>query len=243
MIKFFRRTRQNLLITNKTGKYLKYAIGEIILVMIGILLALQVSHWNNEIADRKLEKRYLSELILDLRTDSLVILRAKKSSDQQASSKNKLLGYYKEQKIKEDSLIYYFDRQWRNVPKFNPITTTLDEMKSTGNIGVIKNTAIRRKILETYNYYTTHINNIQERYLIQQDALANLVQSNTPDIFISIFEYSGELDITSLLDNFEVKNRLLGNYASGFNAALDSLKTVNAKLITEIRLELEHIKD
>ena len=114
MFKFFRHIRQNLLMTNKTGKYLKYAIGEIILVMIGILLALQVSHWNNESADRKLEKRYLSELILDLQTDSLVIARAKKSSDLQASTKNKLLGYYKEQKIKEDSLRYYFDNQWRN---------------------------------------------------------------------------------------------------------------------------------
>lgn len=237
MFKFFRHIRQNLLMTNKTGKYLKYAIGEIILVMIGILLALQVSHWNNESADRKLEKRYLSELILDLQTDSLVIARAKKSSDLQASTKIKLLGYYKEQKIKEDSLIYYFDEQWRNVAKFNPITTTLDEMKSTGNIGVIENTAIRRKILETYNYYTTHINNFQERYLIQQDALGNLVQSTTPNIFISIFEYSGELDITSLLDNFEVKNRLLGNSVIGFNKSITTLQSINSKLLSVLKAE------
>ena len=237
MFKFSRHIRQNLLMTNKTGKYLKYAIGEIILVMIGILLALQVSHWNNESADRKLEKRYLSELILDLQTDSLVIARAKKSSDLQASTKIKLLGYYKEQKIKEDSLIYYFDEQWRNVAKFNPITTTLDEMKSTGNIGVIENTAIRRKILETYNYYTTHINNFQERYLIQQDALGNLVQSTTPNIFISIFEYSGELDITSLLDNFEVKNRLLGNSVIGFNKSITTLQSINSKLLSVLKAE------
>ena len=46
MIKFFRKIRQNLLMENKTGKYFKYAIGEIILVMIGILLALQVNNWN-----------------------------------------------------------------------------------------------------------------------------------------------------------------------------------------------------
>ena len=42
MIKFFRRIRQNLLSEGKTGKYLKYAIGEIILVVIGILIALQI---------------------------------------------------------------------------------------------------------------------------------------------------------------------------------------------------------
>jgi hypothetical protein len=46
MIKFFGKKRYNLMGTGKTGKYFKYAIGEILLVMIGILLALQVSNWN-----------------------------------------------------------------------------------------------------------------------------------------------------------------------------------------------------
>ena len=48
MIKFFRKIRYDLMEQNKTGKYLKYAIGEIVLVMIGILLALQVNTWNGE---------------------------------------------------------------------------------------------------------------------------------------------------------------------------------------------------
>jgi hypothetical protein len=46
MIKFFRKIRQKLLMENKTGKYLKYAIGEIILVVIGILIALSINNWN-----------------------------------------------------------------------------------------------------------------------------------------------------------------------------------------------------
>lgn len=48
MIKFFRKIRYDLMKQNKTSKYLKYAIGEILLVMIGILLALQVGTWNEE---------------------------------------------------------------------------------------------------------------------------------------------------------------------------------------------------
>ena len=47
MIKFFRKIRQNLLSEGKTGKYLKYAIGEIILVVIGILIALQLNNLND----------------------------------------------------------------------------------------------------------------------------------------------------------------------------------------------------
>jgi hypothetical protein len=47
MIKFFRKIRQNLLLEGKTGKYLKYAIGEIVLVVIGILIALQINNWHD----------------------------------------------------------------------------------------------------------------------------------------------------------------------------------------------------
>ncbi|MET6992062.1 DUF6090 family protein [Sediminicola arcticus] len=52
MIKFFRKIRQNLLMENKTGRYFKYAIGEIILVVIGILIALSINNWNEESKDR-----------------------------------------------------------------------------------------------------------------------------------------------------------------------------------------------
>ena len=65
MIKFFRHIRQNLIMENKTGKYLKYAIGEIVLVMIGILLALQVSNWNQERKDRISERKLLDNIHRD----------------------------------------------------------------------------------------------------------------------------------------------------------------------------------
>ena len=66
MLKFFRQIRQNLLSKSKTGKYLKYAIGEIVLVMIGILLALQVNEWNNERNRKIAEQTIIEQLIIDL---------------------------------------------------------------------------------------------------------------------------------------------------------------------------------
>ena len=60
MIKFFRKIRQNLLMENKTGKYFKYAIGEIILVVIGILIALQINNWN---ANKANEKQAYNQLL------------------------------------------------------------------------------------------------------------------------------------------------------------------------------------
>ena len=69
MIKFFRHIRQQLLTENKFSKYLLYAIGEIVLVVIGILIALQINNWNEE-SKRKLRiTSYITSLQVDLRND------------------------------------------------------------------------------------------------------------------------------------------------------------------------------
>ena len=82
MIKFFRKIRYDLMEKNKTGKYLKYAIGEIILVVIGILIALSINNWNE---DRK-ENRYLNlvyeQLQKDLQADTLNVSQRIKSYSQ-----------------------------------------------------------------------------------------------------------------------------------------------------------------
>ena len=69
MIKFFRKIRYNLLSDNKTGKYFKYAVGEIILVVIGILIALQINNWNENQKAHKAKKEEYAAIILDLDRD------------------------------------------------------------------------------------------------------------------------------------------------------------------------------
>lgn len=62
MFKFFRKIRYNLLETGKTSRYIKYAIGEIVLVVIGILIALQINNWNKNQQDLKKEQEVLKNL-------------------------------------------------------------------------------------------------------------------------------------------------------------------------------------
>jgi len=69
MIKFFRRIRFNLMEQNKTRKYLKYALGEILLVMIGILLALQVNTWNENRKENRISQEYLVGITNDIKKD------------------------------------------------------------------------------------------------------------------------------------------------------------------------------
>jgi Family of unknown function (DUF6090) len=69
MIKFFRKIRQNLIMENKTSKYFKYAAGEIVLVVIGILIALQINNWNENRKINNQETVYLQDLKNDITFD------------------------------------------------------------------------------------------------------------------------------------------------------------------------------
>lgn len=69
MIKFFRKIRQNLIAEGKTTKYFKYAIGEIILVVIGILIALQINNWNEDLKNSKQEQEILTQLVAEYQSN------------------------------------------------------------------------------------------------------------------------------------------------------------------------------
>ena len=242
MISFFRRVRQNLLSTNKSGKYLKYAIGEIALVMIGILLALQVNNWNELRKEQQLQKRYLSELLLDLQTDSIAISGFLKDSDTQWKYKQNLITFFNNEiDYAKDSIDLFFNTQWQATYSFNPITTTLDEMKSTGNIKVIKNPDVRRQILETYNNYHVFINGHQAIYNQQQEETWKLFFATIPDLYTGSSEQLNNADVKAALERFEVRNRIFGNYVKGLNSALIQLQTWNTELITAIKSEMRRL--
>jgi hypothetical protein len=103
MIKFFRKIRQKLLQQNKIGSYLKYAIGEIILVVIGILIALQINNWNTNSIRQADERKILIELQkgLELDRDKMVVelasceIAVEKMKHLQTLLKDKNYGYHK----------------------------------------------------------------------------------------------------------------------------------------------------
>lgn len=73
MIQFFRKIRQQLLVENKTGKYLSYAIGEIVLVVIGILIALQINDWNQHRLNKIEKGEILSRLHIEFKANKEVL--------------------------------------------------------------------------------------------------------------------------------------------------------------------------
>jgi hypothetical protein len=130
MIKFFRKIRQKMLTENKFSKYLLYAIGEIILVVIGILIALQLNNLNENKKNDVFEKEILSQVQENLKSDKLVLKQIELNFMKAIASSKKILNAEESQKT-EDSIkiwlgaIIQFDR-------FQPLTNAYEVLKSNG---------------------------------------------------------------------------------------------------------------
>ena len=150
MTKLFRNIRQKLINEGKTSKYLKYAIGEIILVVIGILIALSINNWNGEHADHKREINYLKSLknemdsnLQSVNTEEQRILDFMKREEVLA----KILSSPEAIDSTSDKTIFkfYFDIYNTDVVT-NIETGAINEIISSGGLQYIKNDSIRKLI-------------------------------------------------------------------------------------------------
>ena len=140
MIPFFRKIRKTLADDNKPIKYLRYAVGEIILVVIGILIALQINNWNEGRKEKINQRSVLSNLLQDLKSDSVsysINLKELKDVDFLQEQLYKI-------GVKNDSTIVIKNPSIiRFLPYYNPITKDNDPFIATK----ITNDGIRKEIL------------------------------------------------------------------------------------------------
>ena len=151
MIKFFRKIRQNLLLEGKTGKYLKYAIGEIILVVIGILIALWINNWNNQRITNNQSKSFLKNIKEDLVSDTLAIDNYIKYYKKNIERQKKILQLSEFDNTSSDSLFAMISSY---SIKFEPNITTFTKVSNLGIVELTKNVSLSKKL---YAYYTTDL--------------------------------------------------------------------------------------
>jgi predicted HTH domain antitoxin len=156
MIKFFRHIRQTLIMENKTSKYFKYAIGEIILVVIGILIALQINNWNEELDEKKIELTYMQNLLEDLNKDIQTYKEFQKSNTTIYNLIDSIIPNIKgpNRKLHVSKLSFWTRMvtiEWNII---NPVQKTFEEMKSSGHLRLIKNKDVAHAISDYYNSLT-----------------------------------------------------------------------------------------
>ncbi|SDR75233.1 hypothetical protein SAMN05216503_0750 [Polaribacter sp. KT25b] len=162
MIKIFRNIRHNLLNEGKNVKYFKYAIGEIFLVVIGILIALQINNWNENRKSDAIRKNYYAQILQDLGKDYIFLrgniswLNAnitlyKKYQEDFAKQKS-----VKDLIIRSGKLNYYF-----KYIKFN--VNTIETLQNTGDIKLIP-TEIRNKLIDLKRLQDIQVNTASGNY-------------------------------------------------------------------------------
>lgn len=146
MIKFFRRIRQNLLMENKTGKYFKYAIGEIVLVMIGILLALQVSNWNQDRKDRISERELLDNIHRDFVQNKIQFDTVKAINYRNLASLNSQISLFP---IERDSAKIAAFQSY--LPKqeisYNPYSSSIKSVIYSNSLELIQDKELRKYLV------------------------------------------------------------------------------------------------
>ena len=147
MIKFFRHIRKSLIEQNKMGKYFKYAIGEILLVVIGILIALQVNNWNNKRLEKQKEQTILMNLRSDFNENIAEYNRIYKSSTESYKSSIKLLEIIKgDSKINPSEIEVLLNSIINGFYSLDLNAASIDEIKSSGSLNIIKDGELRKQI-------------------------------------------------------------------------------------------------
>lgn len=151
-----------MLTENKISKYLLYAIGEIVLVVIGILIALQINNTNEFYKTKQKELVLLTELHQNLKND-LFILNAILVSNKERIRSNEIVKYSIESKLPwNDSLKFHFGNTWGNW-QLTENTSAWENLKSIG-LDLISNNSLRNSISELYSTKYIYLENLEKGF-------------------------------------------------------------------------------
>lgn len=173
MIKFFRHIRRSLINQNKMGKYFKYAIGEIILVVLGILIALSINNWNENRKTNIQLKSALKSVYNDMVSDSVIVYQSLPLVLMRDSTIESLIQRSYATETNLDTLVTMmqneFPLRWYNSPTYNKNTFT--NLKNTGAFDILPND-IKLSLSEYYTTvesYETLNNTVLNQYRTQLD--------------------------------------------------------------------------
>ena len=241
MIKFFRKIRYDLMEKNKTGKYLKYAIGEIVLVVIGILVALSINNWNNNRIERQTETNILKEILVNLDKDINNLQSKMKLNDKWRKRNKMILTHLEEKTPLTDSLKYDYARLFGR-GTFQPITVGYENLKSKGS-DIIQNDSLRIAISELYDFkYFYFTEDLRSDYMPIRDMHMSQVIKNTKKATTPKGNFKEPVDLVELQNNTyfkEVLSQAIGLYwwmNKNYKRGITEIEAVQQQIKTELKL-------
>ncbi|WP_133085494.1 hypothetical protein [Winogradskyella aurantia] len=234
MIKFFRQIRQKLLSENKFSKYLFYAIGEIILVVIGILIALSINNWNSDRIDSIKEQNLLKELKSDYLSNVKEIEVTLNQMITQQVAYERIFDYLDNNKPVDSALQKSFE-YIQGIGVFNSSNTTYKFIETNG-INLLSNSEIRKDATILYDEYFSNI-------VVRRNNHYHLIQNNLMPFmkkeFRSSSVYYEENNTTRLILNVPINFERLREHIEFRNTLIEIYDyTIIRKVALEKTLHL-----
>ncbi len=160
MLRFFSKIRKSLLDEGKVARYTKYAIGEIFLVVVGILIALQINNWNEARKDRVQEQELLLQLKGEYESNLAELDQKIKMRNKIIVSAFKLLEYQDNSTKREANDIYKHLNQISVTPTFDPI---INDIISSDRIKLLQNTELK-KLLTRWTSDVTYVTEEEQQW-------------------------------------------------------------------------------
>lgn len=162
MINFFRKIRKQMADDNKPLKYMRYAVGEIVLVVIGILIALQINNINEERKEEVLEIQFLKRIEKDLIADTIYFNRRIKLSQETIDNHYLYIhNAYKHQNDRHEFTKLINLLNW-NSEHFISQNSTFQELLNTGQLNILKNQELKENLITLYKDYNIASSHIKE---------------------------------------------------------------------------------
>ena len=175
MLKFFRRIRKHLIEKRRLSDYLLYGFGEILLVVLGILIALQINSWAVSRQNRQLEKEYLEALYFELQEDTSFYRGVSVSLEQQYQSVRRVVKIMQDPSLKiKDSLQFVNDlRDGSGGDNLERSVVSWEELQSTGQISLFQSKALVKSLFEYYNFAERFVRDfnrfpLEQRLIVRQ---------------------------------------------------------------------------
>ncbi|WP_104734567.1 DUF6090 family protein [Hanstruepera ponticola] len=185
MVTLLRKIRRNLVSQNRFNKYMLYAIGEIILVVIGILIALQINDWNDQKKKSDLEIKILKEIDTNLSFDLEEIREDISLMDSIEFAAIDIVDYISNHEIPSEKFNYNVAKM-KVAPHFNPNKSGYELLSSKG-VEIVVNDSLRIAISDLYESYYPYYNQYEKERIMFK---SNLIQP----YFLKYFSWMSDLD-------------------------------------------------
>lgn len=236
MIQFFRKIRKELLTENKISKYLFYAIGEIVLVVIGILIALQINNWNNNRIKKNAENQYYQNIKRQITEDKQEIIGNINYNNVDLNKLKYGVQIIEENDRSKTDSLGYIAMNLVRYSDFNRQSNIYETMVNSGEIKLLKNPDIidgLRSLEEIYIY----INKMES---IHRDVILNgAINSVMKNIKFNV----REVQRPDNLFTFEFQNlifliiRIMNEKDEIYNRALDEIQSIIDLIDEELNIQ------